>query len=96
MRAAIDILIGNICHIRVTSVSFIEETWYLDIGMTSVQILYTLNIKSYQRSKGLFTVFALVHLKNKLNDVYDHFIYWQPILQLSFPSFPLDNLHNVQ
>ena len=28
-----------------TSVSFIVETWYLDMGMTSVQTLFTVNIK---------------------------------------------------
>ena len=43
---------------------------------------------------AMFTVFALHHLKD--NYVYDHFIHWQLILQLSFPSFPLDNMYNVQ
>lgn len=62
MRAAIDILIGNICHIRVTSVSFIEETWYLDIGMTSVKTLYTLNITSTLNFKLLRTMWSGVIL----------------------------------
>ena len=43
---------------------------------------------------GSFTVFALFHLKD--NYFYDHFIYWQLILQFNFPWFPLDNMHNVQ
>ena len=34
------------------------------------------------------------HLKH--NWFFDHFIYWQLILQFSFPSFPLDNKHSVQ
>ena len=43
---------------------------------------------------GLFIVFALLHFKD--NYFFDHFIYWQLILQFSFPSFPLDNMHSVQ
>ena len=43
---------------------------------------------------GLSIVFALLHLKD--NCFFDHLIYWQIILQFSFPSFPLDNMHSVQ
>ena len=32
----------------------------------------------------------------KRNYFYDHFTYWQIILQFTFPAFPLDNMHNVQ
>ena len=43
---------------------------------------------------GVVTVFTLLHMKD--NYVYDHFIYWQLILQLSFSLFPFDHMHNVQ
>ena len=45
---------------------------------------------------GSFIVFALIHFALKDNYFYDHFIYWQLILQFNFPWFPLDNMHNVQ
>ena len=37
-----------------------------------------------------FTVFALHHLRD--NYFYDHLNYWQLILQITFPAFPLDNI----
>ena len=41
--------------------------------------------------------FRFIHFAWKDNYFYDHFIYWQLILQFYFPWFPLlDNMHNVQ
>ena len=53
------------------------------------------SINTYLRGGGVpFIVFAFLHLKD--NCYFDHFIYWQLILQFSFPPFPLDNMHSVQ